>query len=144
MFLSRWFLHLHVTGTIAEREHRKWESAPPLPNNPYSTENINKRLSRQSVGFSNHSSSISSSTTTYMWVLICCAIISQSSRLWGITEPQLQPSDALKGKLYMSQDLVYVPVVYVTVSRWFWWNSGITDVITQEEVFMNRFKVLWG
>ncbi|GFG31081.1 hypothetical protein Cfor_04587, partial [Coptotermes formosanus] len=51
---------LRYTGTIAEREHRKWESAPPLPNNPYSPENINKRLSRQSAGFSSRSSSVTS------------------------------------------------------------------------------------
>ncbi|PNF35104.1 hypothetical protein B7P43_G09476 [Cryptotermes secundus] len=47
-------------GTIAEREHRKWENAPPLPNNPYSPENINKRLSKQSAGFSSRSSSCTS------------------------------------------------------------------------------------
>ncbi|XP_063239059.1 uncharacterized protein LOC134540328 [Bacillus rossius redtenbacheri] len=34
-------------GTIAEREHRKWESAPPLANNPYSSENISKRLQKR-------------------------------------------------------------------------------------------------
>ncbi|XP_069675416.1 uncharacterized protein [Periplaneta americana] len=49
-------------GTIAEREHRKWESAPPLPNNPYSPENISKRLSRQSTVYS---SSRSSSATSF-------------------------------------------------------------------------------
>ncbi|KZC06592.1 hypothetical protein WN55_10503 [Dufourea novaeangliae] len=31
-------------GTIAEREHKKWENAPPIQNNPYSEENIQKRL----------------------------------------------------------------------------------------------------
>ncbi|XP_023706156.1 uncharacterized protein LOC111863758 isoform X5 [Cryptotermes secundus] len=51
---------LPCTGTIAEREHRKWENAPPLPNNPYSPENINKRLSKQSAGFSSRSSSCTS------------------------------------------------------------------------------------
>ncbi|MPC37454.1 Muscle M-line assembly protein unc-89 [Portunus trituberculatus] len=34
-----------VTGTIAEREHRKWEAAVPLPNNPYSPERLAHRLS---------------------------------------------------------------------------------------------------
>ncbi|XP_029676105.1 uncharacterized protein LOC115243345 isoform X2 [Formica exsecta] len=35
-------------GTIAEREHKKWENAPPIENNPYSEENIRKRcLERQ-------------------------------------------------------------------------------------------------
>ncbi|XP_046388871.1 uncharacterized protein LOC124157854 isoform X2 [Ischnura elegans] len=31
-------------GTIAEREHRKWASAPPIPDNPYSPEKISERL----------------------------------------------------------------------------------------------------
>lgn len=31
------------TGTIAEREHKKWLNAVPLKNNPYSAENISKR-----------------------------------------------------------------------------------------------------
>nr|XP_050854687.1 uncharacterized protein LOC127065842 isoform X1 [Vespula vulgaris] len=31
-------------GTIAEREHRKWENAPPIENNPYSKQSIQKRL----------------------------------------------------------------------------------------------------
>ncbi|XP_046823073.1 myb-like protein X isoform X2 [Vespa crabro] len=31
-------------GTIAEREHRKWENAPPIENNPYSEQSIQKRL----------------------------------------------------------------------------------------------------
>ncbi|XP_063981703.1 uncharacterized protein M7bp isoform X5 [Diachasmimorpha longicaudata] len=31
-------------GTIAEREHKKWENAAPIQNNPYSEENIQKRL----------------------------------------------------------------------------------------------------
>ncbi|XP_011697120.1 PREDICTED: uncharacterized protein LOC105455471 isoform X2 [Wasmannia auropunctata] len=35
-------------GTIAEREHKKWENAPPIENNPYSEANIRKRcLERQ-------------------------------------------------------------------------------------------------
>ena len=32
------------SGTIAEREHKKWENAAPIENNPYSEENIRKRL----------------------------------------------------------------------------------------------------
>jgi hypothetical protein len=31
-------------GTLAEREHLKWQQASPMLNNPYSEENINKRL----------------------------------------------------------------------------------------------------
>ncbi|XP_036138687.1 uncharacterized protein LOC105834785 isoform X2 [Monomorium pharaonis] len=35
-------------GTIAEREHKKWENAAPIENNPYSEESIRKRcLERQ-------------------------------------------------------------------------------------------------
>lgn len=34
-------------GTIAEREHRKWLEATPLPNNPYSPENIERRLKQR-------------------------------------------------------------------------------------------------
>jgi hypothetical protein len=33
-----------VEGTLAEREHLKWQQARPMLNNPYSEENINKRL----------------------------------------------------------------------------------------------------
>ncbi|KAG8312582.1 hypothetical protein J6590_020502, partial [Homalodisca vitripennis] len=43
-------------GTIAEREHLKWEKAPPLANNPYSKENIARRQ-RQRMYLSRHSSS---------------------------------------------------------------------------------------
>ncbi|XP_075750158.1 uncharacterized protein LOC119186953 isoform X8 [Rhipicephalus microplus] len=32
-------------GTIAEREHAKWLNAVPLPNNPYSVENLSRRAS---------------------------------------------------------------------------------------------------
>ncbi|KAI4501950.1 hypothetical protein M0802_002632 [Mischocyttarus mexicanus] len=31
-------------GTIAEREHKKWENAAPIENNPYSEKSIKKRL----------------------------------------------------------------------------------------------------
>lgn len=34
-------------GTIAEREHRKWLEATPLANNPYSPENIQRRLQQR-------------------------------------------------------------------------------------------------
>ena len=38
------------SGTIADREHRKWiEKAVPLSHNPYSKESLEKRLSRASV-----------------------------------------------------------------------------------------------
>ncbi|XP_059482458.1 uncharacterized protein LOC132200765 isoform X2 [Neocloeon triangulifer] len=33
-----------MPGTLAEREHLKWQQARPIPNNPYSEENIVKRL----------------------------------------------------------------------------------------------------
>ncbi|XP_034246528.1 LOW QUALITY PROTEIN: uncharacterized protein LOC117648239 [Thrips palmi] len=34
-------------GTIADREHRKWQQATPLANNPYSPENIQRRLQQR-------------------------------------------------------------------------------------------------
>ncbi|CRK98154.1 CLUMA_CG011521, isoform B [Clunio marinus] len=34
-----------VPGSIADREHRKWLHAPPIANNPYSTEALQRRLS---------------------------------------------------------------------------------------------------
>ncbi|XP_025197941.1 uncharacterized protein LOC112596463 isoform X3 [Melanaphis sacchari] len=37
-------------GTIAEREHSKWEKAVPLTNNPYSAENIEKRKYKSLFG----------------------------------------------------------------------------------------------
>ncbi|XP_050524514.1 uncharacterized protein LOC126896095 isoform X2 [Daktulosphaira vitifoliae] len=37
-------------GTIAEREHLKWEKALPLINNPYSAENIEKRKYKSKFG----------------------------------------------------------------------------------------------
>nr|CAD7260055.1 unnamed protein product [Timema shepardi] len=46
-------------GTIAEREHKKWESALPLQNNPYSSENISKRLQKRSQYGSRSSSEAS-------------------------------------------------------------------------------------
>ncbi|PSN42227.1 hypothetical protein C0J52_18490, partial [Blattella germanica] len=42
-------------GTIAEREHLKWQRAVPLPNNPYSPENISKRQNRRSLDLFNYS-----------------------------------------------------------------------------------------
>ena len=94
-------LCLHVLGTIAEREHRKWESAPPLPNNPYSPENINKRLRRQSTGLSSRSNSVAS-----MWVLAGWA--------WNIAEPCLDSLDVRTsaGKHFLRGSVVvFVPVV---------------------------------
>lgn len=35
-----------LPGSIAEREHQKWLNAVPLKNNPYSAENISKRLGK--------------------------------------------------------------------------------------------------
>ncbi|XP_031621814.1 putative uncharacterized protein DDB_G0291812 isoform X7 [Contarinia nasturtii] len=36
------------TGSIAEREHMKWQNAVELPNNPYSAEALQRRLSQSS------------------------------------------------------------------------------------------------
>ncbi|XP_058808497.1 uncharacterized protein LOC131674052 isoform X2 [Phymastichus coffea] len=35
-------------GTIADREHRKWQTAAPMENNPYSEENLQRRLAERS------------------------------------------------------------------------------------------------
>ncbi|KAK8719469.1 hypothetical protein OTU49_014014, partial [Cherax quadricarinatus] len=36
-------------GTIAEREHRKWEAAVSIPNNPYAPERLVQRLSHTHI-----------------------------------------------------------------------------------------------
>lgn len=36
-------------GSIAEREHMKWKNAVDLPNNPYSVEALQRRLSQSST-----------------------------------------------------------------------------------------------
>jgi hypothetical protein len=35
-------------GSIAEREHLKWQNAQPMANNPYSSEALQRRLSESS------------------------------------------------------------------------------------------------
>lgn len=37
-----------ILGSIAEREHMKWQNAVELPNNPYSAEALQRRLSQSS------------------------------------------------------------------------------------------------
>lgn len=37
---------MHILGSIAEREHQKWKNAVELPNNPYSAEALQRRLSQ--------------------------------------------------------------------------------------------------
>lgn len=37
-----------LLGSIAEREHMKWKNAIELPNNPYSAEALQRRLSQTS------------------------------------------------------------------------------------------------
>lgn len=40
-----------IPGSIAEREHKKWENAAPIANNPYSADKLQRRLSeKQSPG----------------------------------------------------------------------------------------------
>ncbi|XP_042866418.1 uncharacterized protein LOC122249530 isoform X3 [Penaeus japonicus] len=41
-------------GTIAEREHRKWEAAVPLANNPYAPERLVQRLSHSRSSSTTH------------------------------------------------------------------------------------------
>lgn len=48
MYLQLFFVF--ITGTIAEREHSKWEKAVPMTNNPYSAENIEKRKFKSLFG----------------------------------------------------------------------------------------------
>lgn len=38
-----------LLGSIAEREHMKWRNAVELPNNPYSAEALQRRLSQTST-----------------------------------------------------------------------------------------------
>lgn len=38
-----------ILGTVAYRERKKWENAVEMPNNPYSPEAIQKRLSAKSA-----------------------------------------------------------------------------------------------
>lgn len=40
--------YLLLIGSIAEREHMKWKNAVELPNNPYSAEALQRRLSQTS------------------------------------------------------------------------------------------------
>lgn len=46
--LKLMIMDLHLLGSIAEREHKKWENAIDLPNNPYSAEALQRRLSQTS------------------------------------------------------------------------------------------------
>lgn len=42
-------LLLFFQGSIAEREHQKWKNAQNIPNNPYSAEALQKRLSNSGL-----------------------------------------------------------------------------------------------
>ena len=55
-FAIIYFIINNFVGTIAEREHLKWQQAPPLPNNPYSKENIEHRKHKNSALLNIHSS----------------------------------------------------------------------------------------
>lgn len=44
MLISRF---INDQGSIAEREHQKWKNAEDIPNNPYSPEALQKRLTSQ-------------------------------------------------------------------------------------------------
>lgn len=43
------FYHLSSAGSIAEREHMKWMNAVDMPNNPYSPQALQRRLSQSST-----------------------------------------------------------------------------------------------
>ncbi|XP_043277226.1 uncharacterized protein [Venturia canescens] len=63
-------------GTIAEREHKKWENAAPIENNPYSEENIQKRLlerqyaRRSSSDLSGNSTKLATSPSTPLQIVL--------------------------------------------------------------------------
>lgn len=40
-----------ILGTVAYRERKKWENAVEMPNNPYSPEAIQKRLTAKSASY---------------------------------------------------------------------------------------------
>lgn len=42
-----------ISGSIAAREHMKWQNAVELPNNPYSAEALQRRLSQTQSQFYN-------------------------------------------------------------------------------------------
>lgn len=42
-------IYYGFVGSIAEREHQKWKNATSIPNNPYSAEALQKRLSNSSL-----------------------------------------------------------------------------------------------
>ncbi|CAG0879940.1 unnamed protein product [Darwinula stevensoni] len=46
--------HYPIPGTIAEREHLKWLKAKPLSNNPYSAENIARRMQKMDLRNTTH------------------------------------------------------------------------------------------
>lgn len=47
-FLNIIEFNFYRIGSIAEREHMKWKNAVELPNNPYSAEALQRRLSQTS------------------------------------------------------------------------------------------------
>jgi hypothetical protein len=64
LFITIFCIKPYFIGTIADREHRKWtEKAIPLTNNPYSRENIERRLSKNSVISSDNGSVTSLAST---------------------------------------------------------------------------------
>lgn len=42
-----YFYYFIITGSIAEREHLKWQNAAPIDNNPYAPEKLQRRLSEK-------------------------------------------------------------------------------------------------
>lgn len=45
LFVLNKYHYKYLLGSIAEREHLKWMNAAPIENNPYSKENLQRRLS---------------------------------------------------------------------------------------------------
>ncbi|XP_050053352.1 uncharacterized protein LOC114124456 isoform X2 [Aphis gossypii] len=71
-------------GTIAEREHSKWEKAVPLTNNPYSAENIEKRKYKSLYGSRSSSEAslnlINGNETSGPLKIVCSPSLSDTQR----------------------------------------------------------------
>ncbi|KAL5240559.1 hypothetical protein ACI65C_007969 [Semiaphis heraclei] len=71
-------------GTIAEREHSKWEKATPLTNNPYSAENIEKRKYKSFFGSRSSSEAslnlINGNDTSSPLKIVCSPLLPDTQR----------------------------------------------------------------
>lgn len=86
---SRALTSIFLAGTIAEREHSKWEKAAPLPNNPYSAESIEKRKFKSLFG-SRSSSEASLWVPKAFYSEIYLFFSPTDTNLWFLFQEQLQ------------------------------------------------------